>query len=129
MIRIAYLIDTWAWIAYFDHDNTELKEIIDGDDVFFTSVITLTEVMIFLLRRTDMEISKKYVDEITRRSTIARVEQGTALLAGTYKKEGFPGGIADCIILATAALGGHTILTGDQHFKDLPGVRFIGENP
>jgi predicted nucleic acid-binding protein len=53
------------------------------------------------------------------------VSRDIAVLAGGYKREGFRGGIADTIILATARIGNHTIVTGDLHFKGLSDVAFI----
>ena len=48
-----------------------------------------------------------------------------AILAVEFKKEGFAGGIADTIILATARSGGHKVVTGDPHFKAISDAVFI----
>jgi predicted nucleic acid-binding protein len=48
-------------------------------------------------------------------------------LAGMLRHKEIQGGIADAIILATARIGYHTIVTGDQHFQNLPDVVFIGD--
>ena len=48
-------------------------------------------------------------------------------LAGMLRHKEIQGGIADAIILATARIGHHTIVTGDQHIQNLPDVVFIGD--
>jgi len=45
-----------------------------------------------------------------------------------YAIRRYKGEKADAIILATARIGHHTIVTGDQHFNDLPDVVFIGDS-
>ena len=79
----------------------------------------------FLSRTKDHGTVQKIVHEMGIRSLIVPVSREIAILAGGYRGEGFSGGIADTIILATARTGHHRIVTGDEHFKDLPDTLFI----
>jgi len=55
------------------------------------------------------------------------VDRKVATLAGMLRDMDIQGGITDPIILATARIGHHTIVTMDQHFRNLPDVVFIGD--
>jgi len=125
-IRIGYLIDTWVWVEYYYGHIPEIKEYIENDTTdLFTSVLTLTEMVKFLRQKEDASTVQNIIREIGIRSLIVPVSREIAILAGGYKSEGFLGDIADTIILATARIGNHRVLTGDEHFKDLPDVVFI----
>jgi predicted nucleic acid-binding protein len=93
----------------------------------FTSAITLTELITFLYQKGESpETISQVVSEIGVRSLVLPVTESIAILAGEFRNEGFKGGIADTIILATARSGGHTVLTGDPHFRSLADAVFIG---
>ena len=125
-IRIGYLIDTWVWVEYYYGHIPEIKDYIETDTTdLFTSVLTLTEMVKFLSQKEDATTVQNIIREMGIRSLIVPVSREIAILAGGYKSEGFLGGIADTIILATARIGNHRIVTGDEHFKDLPDVVFI----
>ena len=46
----------------------------------------------------------------------------------TLTRDAFQGGITDRIIPATAEEYGLIVVTGDRHFKDRPGVRFLARD-
>jgi predicted nucleic acid-binding protein len=116
-------------VEYYSGRISAVQDYIENDTFdLFTSVLTLTEMINFLHQTTDAHASQSVVHEIGIRSMVVPVSRDIAVLAGGYKREGFRGGIADTIILATARIGNHTIVTGDLHFKGLPDVVFI-EHP
>ena len=128
-IRIGYVIDTWTWVEYYAGRISAVQEYIENDKFdLFTSVLTLTEMITFLHQMESAHTSQSVVHEIGIRSLVVPVSRDIAVLAGGYKREGFRGGIADTIILATARIGNHTVVTGDLHFRGLPDVVFI-EHP
>ena len=128
-IRIGYVIDTWTWVEYYAGRISAVQEYIENDKFdLFTSVLTLTELINFLHQTESEHTSQSVVHEIGIRSLVVPVSRDIAVLAGGYKREGFRGGIADTIILATARIANHTVVTGDLHFKGLPDVAFI-EHP
>jgi predicted nucleic acid-binding protein len=125
-IRIGYVIDTWTWVEYYAGRISAVQEYIENDkNDLFTSVLTLTEMINFLNQTESALTSQSVVHEIGIRSLVVPVSRDIAVLSGGYKREGFRGGIADTIILATARIGNHTVVTGDLHFKGLPDVAFI----
>ena len=125
-IRIGYIIDTWTWVEYYSGRISAVQDYIENDKFdLFTSVLTLTEMIKFLYQTESVHISQSVVHEIGIRSLVVPVSRDIAVLAGGYKREGFRGGIADTIILATARIGNHTVVTGDLHFAGLPDVVII----
>jgi len=128
-IRIGYVIDTWTWVEYYAGRISAVQEYIENEKFdLFTSVLTLTETINFLHQTESAHTSQSVVHEIGIRSLVVPVSRDIAVLAGGYKREGFRGGIADTIILATARIGNHTVVSGDLHFRGLPDVAFI-EHP
>ena len=127
MIPIAYLIDTWAWIEYFDNSRTDIADIINGDELVFTSIISLTEIITLFARKKSVQDGHVAVSKVLRLSHIVPITTDIAIHAGLYKKKEFPGGTADRLIYATAELNGLTILTGDEDFRHIPGVHYLGK--
>lgn len=82
----------------------------------------------FLGQTQDVRVIERVIHEMGIRSLVVPVSRDIAVLAGGYKREGFRGGIADAIILATARMGDHTVVTGDLHFAGLPDVVVIGHS-
>ena len=128
MIPIGFVIDTWVWVEYYLGEDSRVNEYIENDSVdLFTSAITLTELITFLYQKGESpETISQVVSEIGVRSLVLPVTESIAILAGEFRNEGFKGGIADTIILATARSGGHTVVTGDPHFRSLADAVFIG---
>jgi predicted nucleic acid-binding protein len=127
MIPIGFVIDTWVWVEYYLGEDSRVNDYIENDSLdLFTSAITLTEIIKFLHRNHETpEHIRQVVTEIGIRSLVIPVTEDIAILAGECRPAGFKGGIADTIILATARAGGHTVVTGDPHFRALPDAVFL----
>ncbi len=127
MILIGFVIDTWVWVEYYLGEDARVNEYIENDALdLFTSAITLTEIIKFLHQNHEnSENIHQVVSEIGIRSLVIPVTEYIAILAGEFRNEGFKGGIADTIILATARSGGHKVVTGDPHFKTISDAVFI----
>ena len=125
MICIAHLLDTWAWIQYFDAPDHEIVDLVESPDTTYTSIITITEVANVFTRNFSAIEARRAIDAIYSLSSIIPVDKAIALRAGLYTRAEFEGGIADRLILATAELNDLTVVTGDQHFKGRAGVRFL----
>jgi predicted nucleic acid-binding protein len=121
------VFDTYAWIEYFlGSDQGKLVESYLGE-----TVITPFIVLLELSYRADKEgwNFKQHLDFIKIHSRITGVTEEFILRFGqTYnrvKKEIAGIGMADVIILLTAIEGDAKILTGDEHFKDMPRTIFL----
>lgn len=115
-------------MEYYNNKESEVTGYIDGDEDLYISSITLTEILRSLIPKIGEDEADDCIDDIMYRSILVPVTKEIAILAGKFKDKGFKGGTADAIILATARIGNHKILTGDQHFKGLPDVVFIKGN-
>jgi predicted nucleic acid-binding protein len=127
MIPIGFVIDTWVWVEYYLGEDPRVNEYIENESLdLFTSTISLTEIIKFLHQKNESpENIRQVALEIGVRSLVIPVTEDIAILAGEFRSEGFRGGIADSIILATARAGGHKVVTGDPHFKEIPDAVFI----
>ena len=85
-----------------------------------------TEITLFLAHHGEQEGTiQEVIDEIRTRSIVIPVSEEIAITAGMVHEKEFAGGIADRIILATARLGNHKIITGDAHFRNIRNVIFL----
>jgi predicted nucleic acid-binding protein len=125
MIHIAHLLDTWAWIEYFDAPDPGIIDLVECPDTTYTSIITITEVANVFTRNLSAAKARQAIDAIYELSSIIPVDKAIAMRAGLYTRAEFEGGLADRLILATAEVNDLTVVTGDQHFKGRAGVRFL----
>ena len=125
MIHIAHLLDTWAWVEYFDAPDSGIIDLVESPDTTYTSIITITEVANVFTRNLSAAKARQAIDAIYELSSIIPVDKAIAMRAGLYTRAEFEGGIADRLILATAEVNDLTVVTGDQHFKGRAGVRFL----
>ncbi len=125
MIRIAHLLDTWAWIEYFDAPDPGLIDLVESADTTYTSIITIAEVANVFRRRLTAADARRAIDAMYALSSIIPVDKAIALRAGLYTRAEFGGGMADRLILATAEENDLVVVTGDLHFKGRKSVRFL----
>ncbi len=127
-IPIEYLvIDTWVWIEYFRGSDPAIREVIEtpGDVALLTSAITITEI-VRKYNGYPRDLLEEMLRLITTVGRVVTVDQEIATAAGYLRNDGFPGGTADAIILATARQAGGKVMTGDLHFKGLDDALFVG---
>ena len=123
-INIAIVLDTWAWVHYWQGDM-RVHPFIEGTGQLITSVITVAE-----LERHNTHNPAKMEEmllEIQQRSRIVPIDINIARLAGNVRSRMKEGGIADALIIATAIINQAKVLTGDPHFKTLPDVILIDD--
>lgn len=75
----------------------------------------------------DRERMDLMVAKIRLRSRLVPVDLDIARAGGAVRRGMKEGGIADAIIYATALVNHAKVLTGDPHFRKLPGVIFVGK--
>jgi len=133
--RKKYVIDSYAWIEYFRGSSEGLiaQQYIETTTPILPTIV-LAEVYNKLLRWIETgnetpEGTEKKINFMMRISEIAELTVDIALKAAEInqqmkkKKEGW--GLADSIIYATALLHKALVVTGDEHFRDLPLVIMI----
>lgn len=118
------LLDSFAWIEYLSGSRrgAKVRGYIDGTESLYTPSICLTEVKTRYLR--DERDSTASLNFIVERSFILPLNQEIALLAADIKQRHSLHTV-DAIIYATGEHRRVTIVTGDQHFRNLPNVEMI----
>ena len=120
------LVDSWAWVEYFKGSATEkAKEIIESNEQMFVSAINVSEIYLFLLRNRPFE-ADKLIKFVLDSSFVIPVETSPSLKAAKIKLSQKIG-LADAIVIATAEDNKAEILTGDDDFKNMKNVIYIGK--
>lgn len=127
------LIDTWAWVEYFQGSpaGARIRPLIEGPDVS-TSVLTIAELADIYEREGRPGLEER-IAFIRSRGPILAMTHRAAREAGATKwrqrKDGHPLGLADAVIYETARENGLEVVTGDEGFIGLDGVKFVEGKP
>ncbi|MEK6923869.1 MAG: PIN domain-containing protein [Candidatus Micrarchaeota archaeon] len=115
--------DTWAWLEYFaaSKRSERVKQVVEASDEICTSAISLLEIKAKFAR--EKQPYDEFLAFVCRRSRIVDVDKGIALDAAGHCERGLH--TVDAVIYATAQSVRSTLLTGDVHFKGLPGVEML----
>ena len=120
------LVDSWAWIGYFKGSAAEkAKEIIESSEQILISSINVSEIYLFLLRNRPFE-ADKLIKFVLDSSFVIPVETNLSLKAAKIELSQKIG-LADAIVIATAEDNKAEILTGDDDFKNMKNVIYIGK--
>lgn len=124
---LTVLIDSWAWIEYFRGSEKGKKVIpyLESDGEIVVSALNIAEVYYTTLKRKGKETAKSQKDAIQKRCRVVDVNAEIAARGAEIKLEK-KWGLADAIILATAEIEKAKLVTGDQHFKGITNVEFLG---
>ena len=117
-----YIVDTYAWIAYFE-GRKEFRELIEGNEVYTPSIVLAEISRISKRKKVLKEKSIRILDFIKERSLILSLDESNAVEAGeTAEKEGLY--LIDGIIYSYVNEHLH-LLTGDKHYRNKPFVDLI----
>jgi predicted nucleic acid-binding protein len=118
------VLDSFAWIEYLkgSERGATVKSYVDGGEPLYTPSICLTEVKARYLR--DQKDPTPSMSFIVERSFIIPLSQEIALQAADEKQRRALHTV-DAIVYATGLQRKIVVVTGDQHFKNLPGVEMI----
>ena len=132
------VIDTYAWIELLigSEKGNIVKELIENAEEVYTPSTVLAETARKLLREcTNENTINEWLEIITASSVITQVDSTTALEAAKCHQEltqkakisklNTPS-LFDAIVYATAKINQCKIITGDEHFKNLPETYWIG---
>ena len=134
------VVDTYAWIELLigSEKGKKIKEMLEtAEEVYTPSTVLAEAARKFLREGTDEITIAEWLEIITDASDIAQIDSATALeaarsqIALTEKakklKQNTPS-LFDAIVHAIAKVNQCKILTGDEHFKDLPETIWVGRN-
>lgn len=127
-----YVIDSYAWIEYFmgTRAGEKVKPIVEGLEEKITPTICLAEVYAKTIKVESEELAEKQRRFIKERSIILPLDEAIAIESAkmdvVMKKKVRGWGLADSIVYSTGLVKKARIVTGDEHFKNLENVFFIG---
>lgn len=131
------VIDTYAWIELLigsERGNT-VKELMENAEEVYTPSTVLAEIARKFLREgIDEKTINTWLEIITAASVITQIDSATALEAAKCQlelsqqakicKQNTPS-LFDAIVFATARINQCKIITGDEHFRNLPETIWI----
>jgi len=127
-----YIVDSYAWLEYFMGTiaGEKAKKIIDSsEEEKLTPTICMAEIYAKVLRVDGVERAELQRAFIKLRSAVVPLTEEIAVEAAKIDvemKKTVPGwGLADSIVLGTAKGKKAKVLTGDEHFLDMPETAFI----
>jgi len=134
---VKIVIDTYAWIELLigSERGNKVKELIENaQEVYTPSTVLAEAARKFLREDIDEKTIASWLEIITAASVITQIDSTTALEAAKchieiakkakMSKQNTPS-LFDAIVYATARLNQCKILTGDEHFKNLPETIWI----
>ena len=121
----ANIVDSSGWLEYFtDSDRASLfAAAIEDTENLFVPVISIYEVFKKVLRERG-EDDALQIASMMQVGQLIDLDCALALEAARH-----PLPLADSIIYATAMRNEATLWTQDEHFKDLPKVRYFPRPP
>jgi len=119
------IVDSSGWMEYFaGHQNTDFfSPAIEDRENLLVPVICLYEVFKRVTQLRDISTAQTYIGDMLN-GRVIDLDQSIALEAAQLSLE-LQLTMADSMILATARAHQATLWTQDEHFKDLPGVKYI----
>ena len=118
------VLDFFAWIEYFvgSERGVKVRNHVESAEPLYTPSICLTEIKSRYLR--DGKDPTTRIELISERGFIIQINKEIALLAADIKQR-YKLHTVDAIVYASAQYKNLTLVTGDQHFKNLPNVEMI----
>jgi len=134
---VKIVIDAYAWIELFigSEKGKKVKEAVEQADEIFTPDTVIAEVARKYLREgAEEQIIRERLEAMSAASNIVSINNELALEAAkcymkllqeTKRAKLSRPSLFDAITLATAKLLKAKVMTGDEHFKDLPETIWI----
>lgn len=135
---VKIVIDAYAWIEVFlgSEKGRKVKEILERADELYTPDTVLAEIARKYIREgADERTTDARLETITTASNVAQIDTKVALeaarcyaqLAINARKGKLKNpSLFDAIVLAVGRVIKAKIVTGDEHFRNLPETMWIG---
>jgi predicted nucleic acid-binding protein len=135
---VKIVVDAYAWIEVFlgSEKGRKVKEILERADEVFTPDTVLAEIARKYLREgADERTTDARLETITTASNVTQIDAKVALeaarcyrqLAANARKCKLKSpSLFDAIVLAVGRVVKAKIVTGDEHFRNLPETVWIG---
>ena len=120
------LIDSWAWIEFFQGSNAgaAVMGYLDDDQDLIISAVNLAEVYRWILHFYDERIAEEKKAAMKERCILIDVDEEIAVEAARIKHR-LKWGLGDSIVYATARREAASVLTGEGNFQGQNDVIFL----
>lgn len=120
------LIDSWAWIEFFQGSNAgaAVMGYLDDDQDLIISAVNLAEVYRWILHFYDERIAEEKKAAMKERCLLIDVDEEIAVEAARIKHK-LKWGLGNSIVYATARREAASVLTGDGDFQGQNDVIFL----
>ena len=120
------LIDSWAWIEFFQGSNAgaAVMGYLDDDQDLIISAVNLAEVYRWILHFYDERIAEEKKAAMKERCFLIDVDEEIAVEAARIKHR-LKWGLGDSIVYATARREAASVLTGEGDFQGQNDVIFL----
>ncbi len=116
------VVDTYAWIAYFDKNNA-FRNLIEENDLETPAIVFAELSRVFNRRRLSAAEIREALSVVESRSVIVTMDKERAEKGGEVAvKEGLA--LADGIVYSHSSEE-KEVLTGDEHFRGKKNVMFV----
>ena len=118
------IFDSWAWVEYFKGSEAgkAVRAMIEGDEVLSTPAVCLAEIRAkYLSEGHDPTERLRFVKSRTSVIAVdAGIAEAAADLKGKHRLH-----MVDALVLACARSVEGELVTGDKHFRGIPGVAML----
>lgn len=120
------LIDSWAWIEFFQGSDAGkvVMGYLDDDQDLIISTVNLAEVYRWILHYYDERIAEDKKAAMKERCILIDVDEEIAVEAARIRHR-LKWGLGDSIVYATAKQQSASVLTGDGDFQGRDDVIFL----
>ncbi|MDO8741219.1 MAG: PIN domain-containing protein [Candidatus Woesearchaeota archaeon] len=129
---MGYIVDTYAFIEWFEKNNQNYKEYFDKklvEEGAYITPLILMELFFLIHRDKGEEKAKEFLKILNKYFKIIKVKQKTLIETSIFRSQMYKKSIkmsyVDCMSCVLAKELKLKILTGDEHFRSLPNVEFI----
>lgn len=118
----SYIVDTYAWISYFE-GRREFKNAIEENELYTPSIVLAEISRILSRKKVATGTQTRILGFVKAHSLILKLDETNAAEAGVVaEREGLS--LIDGIIYSYTSEG-TPLLTGDRHFRSKPNVDLI----
>jgi predicted nucleic acid-binding protein len=123
---LTVLIDSWAWIEFFQGSNAgaAVMAYLDDDQDLIISAVNLAEVYRWILHFYDERIAEEKKAAMKERCLLIDVDEEIAVEAARIKHR-LKWGLGNSIVYATARREAASVLTGEGDFQGQNDVIFL----
>ena len=119
------LLDSSAWLSYVYAENLEIRNVVESEDFLFTSVLSLFEIKLKLLKdKKDVSLVQKSLEFIRKRSLVLPVNEEISEDAAEFSLKHKLSAM-DALIYTSSLKQQAILVTLDNDFRGLKNVEIL----